>query len=210
MIHIDNISKSYDKKTWVLKNVSFEINKGEMIAIMGPSGSGKSTLLSIIGGIDNEYKGNVYFNGKKIEKKAKYLSDFRKNNIGFVLQHLSLIPNRKVYYNIALPLIYGGFSKNTIKSRVNDVSRILHIEDKLNGYPNILSGGEKQRVAIARAVINNPKIILADEPTASLDNNTKNDVVNILKSLNKDGKTIIIVTHDISVAEHCDRIITLS
>lgn len=212
MIEFKNISKSFRYKNAEIKaldNISLQIDNNEMVAIMGPSGSGKSTLLNIAGGILKQTSGEYLFNNKAVIGNETDMAKFRGDNIGFILQHFALINNRNILYNISLPLKYKNIEKNKIKQKVLMVADSLGISNKLEMYPHMLSGGECQRVAIARAVISNPNIILADEPTCSLDDDNKYEVLDILKKLNKEGMTIIIATHDDSVAQICDRKINI-
>jgi putative ABC transport system ATP-binding protein len=212
-IEVKNIVKIYgrgDSNTVALDDVSININAGQMVAIVGKSGSGKSTLLNILGGLINFNKGQYFFNDAEINgNKERELIKFRRDNISFVVQDFALINDMTVYDNIALPLEYKRFSKKEIKTKVFDVLEKLDIKDKAYRYANEISGGQAQRVAIARAIVKEPKLILADEPTGALDQKTGESVINILKELNKKGITIIIVTHDLSIAERCDKIIYL-
>lgn len=214
MITLNNIVKVYGKDSATVKalnGVSLKISQGEMIAIIGKSGSGKSTLLNILGGLDNVTSGEYFYKDIKINTlNQNDLSKFRRENIGFILQYFALIEDISVFENIALPLQYAKKSKKEIIKRINDVTSELGIQDKLKKYPNEISGGERQRVAIARAIINSPDTILADEPTGALDSATESSIMNIFIELNKKGKTIILVTHDIKIAQSCKRIITLS
>ncbi|MDU4912870.1 ABC transporter ATP-binding protein [Clostridium baratii] len=212
-IEIKNIIKKYgkgDSTTVALNDVSLSINKGEMIAIVGKSGSGKSTLLNILGGLIKFDEGDYLFNNVKINNnKEKELVRFRRDNISFIVQDFALINDMTVYNNIALPLEYKRLSKKEIKTKVFDVLEKLDIKNNAYKYANEISGGQAQRVAIARAIVKNPELILADEPTGALDQKTGEAVINILKELNNEGKTIIIVTHDLNIAEKCDRVINL-
>ena len=212
MLEFVNISKRFKYKSSqinALDSISLKIDKGEMVAIMGPSGSGKSTLLNIAGGILKQSSGKYLFNNEPVVGNESAMAKFRSNNVGFILQHFAIIKNRNVFYNIALPLKYKDIEKKEIRKKVATVADSLGILSKLEMYPHMLSGGECQRVAIARAVISNPNVILADEPTSSLDSDNKCEVLNILKELNKTGITIIIATHDDTVALTCDRKINI-
>lgn len=210
MIKVENLSKTYgngDSAVKALKEVSFEINDGEMIAVIGTSGSGKSTLLHILGGLDNNAQGIVSYDGINILKMNDIsLSDFRLKNIGFVFQFFNLIPELTAEENINLPQMI--LKKKPVISK--PLVSMLGIENRLKHYPDELSGGQKQRVAIARAIANNPKVIFADEPTGALDTQTSSEIMELFKTLNKEGKTIIIVTHDPELAQQCDRIIEIS
>jgi len=210
MIRVEKLCKTYGKselKVKALKEVSVQINDGEMIAIIGSSGSGKSTLLRILGGLDTEVEGDVFYDDVNIVKmNDAQLSAFRLNNIGFVFQFFNLVPELTAEENIKLPQMIN--KKKAIIPK--DVLTQLCIEDRLKHYPSELSGGQQQRVAIARALANNPKLILADEPTGALDSRTAAEIMELFRELNKDGHTIIIVTHDLEIANQCDRIIEIS
>lgn len=213
MIRLDNISKTFrdgDTQVQALKNISFEVNKGELVAIIGKSGSGKSTLLNILGLLDKQTDGDYYIDGKKVSsiperEKAK----LRNSHIGFVMQDFSLVEKYTVKQNINIPLIYTDKPINKEKA-INDVLKSVGLSDKTNTPAYKLSGGQKQRVAIARAVVNEPQIILADEPTGALDSMTADEIMQIFERLNMSGKTVIIVTHDKDIAARCKRVIELS
>lgn len=210
LLSLENITKSYDKKSIVLNEFNLSVNTGEMVAIMGKSGSGKSTVLNIISGIESADSGRYIFKGNDMSKvSGDKMTVFRRENIGFVLQHFALIENNSVFKNIALPLYLKHESKNVIKGKLLELAKDLEIENKLDKKPKQLSGGEAQRVAIARAIINQPSLILADEPTGALDENTGLKIMQIFRKLHQKGHTFIIVTHDSSVAEMCDRTIKI-
>ena len=210
LLSLENITKSYDKKSIVLNEFNLSVNTGEMVAIMGKSGSGKSTVLNIISGIESADSGRYIFKGNDMSiVSGDKMTVFRRENIGFVLQHFALIENNSVFKNIALPLYLKHESKNVIKGKVLELAKDLEIENKLDKKPKQLSGGEAQRVAIARAIINQPSLILADEPTGALDENTGLKIMQIFRKLHQKGHTFIIVTHDSSVAEMCDRTIKI-
>lgn len=210
LLSLENITKSYDKKSIVLNEFNLSVNTGEMVAIMGKSGSGKSTVLNIISGIESADSGRYIFKGNDMSKvSGDKMTVFRRENIGFVLQHFALIENNSVFKNIALPLYLKHESKNVIKGKVLELAKDLEIENKLDKKPKQLSGGEAQRVAIARAIINQPSLVLADEPTGALDENTGLKIMQIFRKLHQKGHTFIIVTHDSSVAEMCDRTIKI-
>lgn len=212
MIQFINICKSFKYKKSEIKaldNINLKIDKNEMVALMGPSGSGKTTLLNIAGGILKQTKGEYLFKNELVSGDESTMAKFRNDNIGFILQHFALIKNRNIFYNIGLPLKYKDIEKKEIEKSVLSVTNTLGISDKLKMYPHMLSGGECQRVAVARAIISNPSIILADEPTNSLDNSNKYEVLDILKKLNKDGITIVIATHDSEISQACSRIINI-
>lgn len=212
MIEFINISKSFKYKNSQIKaldHISLKIDKSEIVAIMGPSGSGKTTLLNIAGGILKQSSGKYLFNNVPVEGNESEMAKFRSDHIGFILQHFALIKHRNILYNIALPLKYKNIEKKEIREKVVAVADSLGISSKLEMYPHMLSSGECQRVAIARAVVSKPNVILADEPTCSLDDDNKYEVLDILKKLNKNGITIIIATHNDAVARICDRTINI-
>lgn len=213
LIRLENITKTYgkdDAKTYALNEINLTIDKGEMLAIMGPSGSGKSTLLNIIGCLDKANKGHYYINGNNIlTLNNRKLAKLRNKTFGFVVQYFALLNDYTVYQNIEIPLEYSKIKKRTRKDRILNILKMLSIENKINKHPNQLSGGQNQRVAIARAIINNPDIILADEPTGALDKSTGDDVMELFRQLNNQGKTIIIVTHDENVSQKCNRVIKI-
>ncbi len=209
MINLKNISKDYvigKNKNRVLDNVNLFVKKGEMISIMGKSGCGKSTLINIIGAITEMTEGEYFFNENKVEFKRKIkLADFRYENIGYIVQNFALINTKTAYENIALPLYLQ--EKRTTDNLVNHYASLMEISDKLSNYPYEMSGGECQRVAIARALIKKPKVLLADEPTGSLDSYNEKIIINYLRQIANEGTTVIIVTHDHSVANVSDRIV---
>lgn len=213
LINLNNINKVFgknDTEIRALKDFNLKINEGEIIAIIGASGSGKSTLLNIIGALDKQNTGDYLLEGRDLKKlKNRELAKIRNEYFGFVVQHFALINDYTVYENIRIPLDYGQAKSSEHESKIKDVLTNLDIIDKINKKPTELSGGQCQRVAIARAIVNNPKIILADEPTGALDKKTGEQVMEIFKELNKEGKTIIIVTHDFNIASKCHRIIEL-
>jgi len=215
MIECENITKIYkngDVETLALKDVSFKVNEGEFVAIMGASGSGKSTLMHIIGALDNPTSGTYKLDGKDVSKLSDdELADIRKNKIGFVFQSFNLLPRATVLRNVKLPLIYAGIS-DPERSRMAREALVASglSEDRWDHLSNQLSGGQMQRVAIARALVNNPSIILADEPTGNLDSKTGEVVLGTFQELNeKKHYTIVLITHELYVAEHADRIIHL-
>lgn len=212
LLKLQGISKSYGtrKKVNAIKKFDFTIEKGEMVSIMGKSGSGKSTVLNIISGIDSLEKGEYFFQGEDMKKvKGDKMTIFRRNHIGFVLQHFALIPNYTIYDNIAFSLRLNRVSKKEIREKVTAIAKELGIEKHLAKYPSELSGGEAQRAAIARAVIHNPELILADEPTGALDEETGIKIMDIFKRLHRQGNTLIIVTHDSNIASMCERTVRI-
>ena len=210
LLNIQNIYKNYGKEPMivpVLKDVSLEVVPGDYIAIMGPSGSGKTTLMNIIGCLDRASLGTYLFEDEDIsEMNDDALSDLRLNKIGFVFQNFNLLSSETAQENVALPLIYAGIDKEKRNQRAIDVLNKVGLQDRISFKPSQLSGGQKQRVAIARAIINNPKILLADEPTGALDQASGKQVMELFKSLNDEGVTIIMITHDANVASHAKKI----
>ncbi|MDW8800699.1 ABC transporter ATP-binding protein [Clostridium sp. A1-XYC3] len=213
LIELNSVHKIYGSnlnKVTALHNLNLKINKGELLAIVGPSGSGKSTLLNIIGTLDTVTKGEYLLNGKNINNLNKLqLAQIRNKTFGFVVQHFALISDYTVFENVEIPLEYAKVKLKDRKSKIENLLVKLEMQNKVNCNIKELSGGQCQRVAIARALANNPEIILADEPTGALDQETGKAVLNIFKDLNKQGKTIIIVTHDYKIAEQCNRIIKM-
>ena len=208
-----NITKTFgkgDAAVQALRGVSLTADKGEIIAVMGKSGSGKSTLLNILGGLMTMDEGTLSVDGKSVDyNNKKNLLNYRKNEIGFILQYFALIDDMNIYRNVSLPLRYQGISSAKIKKRTQDILDSLGIAEKSRSYPTELSGGQQQRAAIARALVKNAKIILADEPTGALDETTSDEVMQIFLKLREKERVIIIVTHDEKVAGYCDRIIRL-
>jgi putative ABC transport system ATP-binding protein len=215
VIKPEDVKKKYtvgEKDLWALKGLNLHIKKGEFIAVVGKSGSGKSTLLNLLGGIDSPTEGRVIVNGKEINGLTEnQLSRFRGESIGFVFQFFQLMPTLTVLENVIMPM---DFSKripaSERKARAKMLLKKVGIETHADKFPAALSGGEQQRVAIARALANNPDIIYADEPTGNLDSNTSEEIYNLLKSLINDGKNVIMVTHNMELAERCGRIIKIS
>lgn len=213
MIKITNLKKFYrteEVETVALNNLSFEIKEGEFVAIMGPSGCGKSTLLNILGLLDDMDEGSYQFNGTEVAKLNEHKrSDLRKYNIGFVFQNFNLIEELTVFENIELPMIYLDIKKSERKERVEEVLQKMQIMHRRNHFPQQLSGGQQQRVAVARAVINNPKLILADEPTGNLDSSNGNEVMELLTELNEKGTTVVMVTHSEHDSKYSHRILRM-
>lgn len=213
MIKTNKLTKVFradDVETTALKEVNFEVVPGEFVAIMGPSGCGKSTLLNIIGLLDNPTSGGCVFNNTDVSGfKENQRTDLRKGNIGFIFQSFNLIDELTVAENVEMPLVYLNIKASERKRRVNEILERLKIGHRRKHFPQQLSGGQQQRVAIARAVIANPKLILADEPTGNLDSANGIEVMNLLRELNKEGTTIIMVTHNMRDAEFTHRIVNL-
>jgi len=213
VIEIQGITKFYQVGTQVVKalrGVDLQINKGEYVAIMGPSGSGKSTLMNVIGALDSPTDGKYILNGHDVSHLSDdQLANIRNKEIGFVFQTFNLLPRYSAIENTMLPLIYAGVSKPERLKRGEEAIRKVGLEDRALHKPNELSGGQRQRVAVARALINNPSIILADEPTGNLDSKTSVDIMNLFQNIHSMGNTIILVTHEEDIAQHAHRIIRL-
>ncbi len=211
ILDLQHINKNYGTgqvTVAALKDVSFQAEEGEYIAIMGPSGSGKTTLMNILGCLDRSDSGTYILDGTDISAlDERQLSDARLNKIGFVFQTFQLLPGETALENVALPLIYAGVKKQERLERAAESLRRVGLEERMNFYPNQLSGGQKQRVAIARAMINNPRILLADEPTGALDQASGAQVMKLFEELNEEGVTIIMITHDANVASHARRVL---
>ncbi len=210
MIEIKNIHKSFGQLE-VLKGIDLSIKKGEIVSIVGPSGAGKTTLLQIIGTLDKPNEGEVMINDTNISKLSNNkLSDFRNQHIGFVFQFHQLLPEFTALENIMIPAFIGGISKSVAKQKAEELLEFMQLKDRAPHKPNELSGGEKQRVAVARALINNPEVILADEPSGSLDSKNKRELHQLFFDLrDKYGQTFVIVTHDEELASITDRTIHL-
>ena len=207
---LTKIFRTEEVETTALNKVDLEIKDGEMVAVMGPSGCGKSTLLNIIGLLDNPTEGEFYFNDQEVSKfSERNRTNLRKGNIGFVFQSFNLIDELTVYENVELPLLYLKVSASERKKKVEAVLERMKIIHRKKHFPQQLSGGQQQRVAISRAVVTRPKLILADEPTGNLDSANGEEVMNLLTELNKDGTTIVMVTHSPTDAEYAHRIIQL-
>ncbi|MEO8824040.1 MAG: ABC transporter ATP-binding protein [Ginsengibacter sp.] len=213
IIQLENISKSYylgKQELKVLKEISLEIFKNEYVALMGPSGSGKSTLMNLLGCLDSPTSGKYVLNGEDVSKmQDDDLADVRNKEIGFVFQQFNLLPRLTAAENVALPLIYNGTSKKMRTEYSLEMLDRVGLADRSHHKPNELSGGQNQRVAIARALVNNPSIILADEPTGNLDSKTSVEIMHIFDKIQADGNTVILVTHEEDIAEFAHRIIRL-
>ncbi|REJ16183.1 MAG: macrolide ABC transporter ATP-binding protein [Bacillaceae bacterium] len=213
MIKLEDVTKSYrnGKETMdVLKKINLEIRQGDFVAIMGPSGSGKSTLMNIIGCLDRPTSGAYYFEGKDISSlDDQELAKIRNKKIGFVFQQFHLLPRLSALKNVELPMIYAGIGKKQRDELAKQALIKVGLGDRIQHMPNELSGGQKQRVAIARAIVNNPKLILADEPTGALDTKTSEAIMEQFTMLNKEGTTIIVVTHEHEVAQFAKRTIVV-
>jgi len=214
IIKLKNISKSYQLKNLdvpVLHNINIEVKSGEMIAIVGPSGSGKSTLMNIIGLLDRPSKGEYWLKNEEITLNMpdKKLASIRAKTIGFVFQSFNLLPKKDALSNVLLPTSYLKNKDKNHKKRALEMLEKVGLSHRTNHKPTEMSGGEKQRIAIARALINDPEIILADEPTGNLDSKSGQQVIDILKHLNSEGKTVLIITHDEKIAHQCQRVIRI-
>ena len=209
-VNLQKVFRTEEVQTLALNNVNIEVNEGEFVAIMGPSGCGKSTLLNILGLLDNPTEGEYYLNGTEVSKYTEaQRTSLRKGVIGFVFQSFNLIDELNVYENIELPLLYMGVPASERKQRIEQAMERMTISHRAKHFPQQLSGGQQQRVAIARAVVANPKLILADEPTGNLDSKNGKEVMDLLKELNKEGTTIVMVTHSQHDAGFADRVINL-
>lgn len=194
----------------VLKGIDLQINKGEYVALMGPSGSGKSTLMNLLGCLDTPTSGTYILNGNDVSKMHDDdLAEIRNKEIGFVFQTFNLLPRTTALDNVALPMIYAGFSKSERNERATEVLTQVNLSDRMDHQPNQLSGGQRQRVAIARALVNKPSIILADEPTGNLDSKTSIEIMNLFNNIHKNGNTVIVVTHEEDIAKYAHRVIRL-
>lgn len=212
VINMSNINKIYSmgsSEFKALDNINLSINKGEYVAIVGPSGAGKSTLMNIIGCLDTPSGGEYILDGLNTNCSDSKLAEIRNKKIGFIFQNYNLLPKLNVLENVELPLLYLGMSSREIKEKALSALKKVGLETHLKHKPNELSGGQKQRVAIARALVTEPQIILADEPTGALDSKTGREVLNMMEDLNKEGNTIIIITHDKEIAAEAKRIITV-
>jgi len=214
MIQLASIKKSYslgNEDVLVLNGIDLKINRGEFISIMGPSGSGKSTLMNIIGFLDRPTEGTYFLNGKEVlQYKEHELAKIRNRTIGFVFQQFNLLPRLNALKNVELPMIYAGIKKKEREERAKEALEKVGLADRMQHLPNELSGGQKQRVAIARAIVNEPDLILADEPTGALDTKTSGQIMELFAMLNKeDGTTVIVVTHEEEVARYANRLILI-
>jgi putative ABC transport system ATP-binding protein len=213
LIQLQDITRKYVMGTetvHALRGVSFSIEKNEYVALMGPSGSGKSTLMNILGCLDTPSSGEYWLNGKDVSKMTdNELAAVRNIEIGFVFQTFNLLPRNTALENVALPLVYAGVKKEEREARAAQVLTMVGLADRMSHRPNELSGGQRQRVAVARALVNNPSIILADEPTGNLDTKTSHEIMALFEEIHKNGNTIILVTHEEDIAQHAKRIVRL-
>ena len=213
ILRVENLTKVYGKgenEVRALDGVSFSVNKGEFIAVIGPSGSGKSTCMNIIGCLDVPTAGTYRLNGRDVGKMNRNeLAAVRNEMLGFIFQQYNLLPKLNLMENVEVPLVYAGISRAERHIRAREVLEQVGLGDKLKNRPNQLSGGQQQRVSIARALVRNPPVILADEPTGALDSHTGREVLGLLQQLHKQGHTVVLITHDNSIAVQADRIIRL-
>jgi len=213
IIHLEQIRKSYfmgKQEISVLKGIDLNIMKNEYVALMGPSGSGKSTLMNILGCLDSPTGGRYVLNGQDVSKMADdNLAEVRNNEIGFVFQQFNLLPRLTALENVALPLVYAGVSKKQRTEMAMEVIKKVGLEERSHHKPNEMSGGQNQRVAIARALVNNPSLILADEPTGNLDTKTSIEIMDIFGTIQASGNTVVLVTHEEDIANHAHRIVRL-
>lgn len=213
VVVFDNVSKVYRTKYYevrALKGINLEVERGEFLAIMGPSGSGKSTMLNLIGCLDKPTEGEIYLKGTAVSGLSDdQLTDLRRETIGFIFQQFNLIPTLSAEENIELPMIFRRTPAEERKKRARELLKLVGLEDVADRKPFEMSGGQQQRVAIARALANNPEILLCDEPTGNLDSKTGRQIMEILKKLNEEGVTVILVTHDESLKDYADRVVRL-
>lgn len=213
IIRLTDIGRRYVmgmEEIHAIKSISVNINRNEYVALMGPSGSGKSTLMNIIGCLDTPSKGQYILNSTDVSRmNDEQLAEIRNKEIGFVFQTFNLLPRSTALENVALPLVYAGVSKSDRLDRANEMLRLVGLQDRVHHKPNELSGGQRQRVAVARALVNNPSIILADEPTGNLDTKTSYEIMALFEEIHENGNTIILVTHEEDIARHAHRIVRL-
>jgi putative ABC transport system ATP-binding protein len=213
LIKISDLKRNFvlgSETIYVLKGIDLEINKGEYVALMGPSGSGKSTLMNLLGCLDTPTSGTYILNGKDVSKMHDdELAEIRNKEIGFVFQTFNLMPRTTALDNVALPMVYAGYSKSERNDRATEVLTQVGLADRMDHKPNELSGGQRQRVAVGRALVNKPSIILADEPTGNLDSKTSEEIMGLFNEIHQNGNTVILVTHEEEIAAYAHRIIRL-
>lgn len=213
ILSMKSIVKSYvlgDEEQVVLKGINFRVNEGEFVSILGPSGSGKSTMMNIIGCLDCSTSGSYILSGQDIKDlNENELADIRSHEIGFIFQSFQLLPRLTALQNVELPMIYAGIPSHERKVKAKEMLERVGLANRIHHYPNQLSGGQQQRVAIARAISTNPTILLADEPTGALDQKTSHQVMSLFKELNQEGRTIIMITHDETIAKEASRIVRI-
>ncbi len=213
LISLENITKTYilgDQVVHALKGVNLQIQRSEYIALMGPSGSGKSTLMNIIGCLDSPSSGSYWLNNHEVSKMSDAsLSEVRNREIGFVFQTFNLLNRMNAVENVALPLVYAGISKKLREDMAREVLERVGLKDRMNHKPNELSGGQRQRVAVARALVNNPSLLLADEPTGNLDSKTSHEIMLLFEEIHAAGNTIVLVTHEEDIAQHAKKVVRM-
>ncbi|MDP3994946.1 MAG: ABC transporter ATP-binding protein [bacterium] len=213
IVKIENVNKTYrmgDVEFNAINNINLEIKRGDFVAIVGPSGSGKSTLMHIIGLLDSSTSGKVYLNGRNVSSiNEEEQASLRNKHIGFVFQSFNLLARTSSLDNVEMPLVYAGLGNGERRQRALEVLKFVDLQDKVDNLPSQLSGGQQQRVAIARALVNSPDLILADEPTGNLDSKSGKEILDMLIDLNKKGNTVVLVSHDLSIASKAKRIIEL-
>ena len=213
LLELKHLGKKYKIGTEeinALRSIDLKIEKGEYVALMGPSGSGKSTLMNIVGCLDSPSEGQYFLNGKEVSKMTEdELAGIRNNEIGFIFQTFNLVPRSSALDNVALPLVYAGIKKDERLKRAKQTLVDVGLGDRISHKPNELSGGQRLRVAVARALVNNPSIILADEPTGNLDSKTSEEIMSLFREIHKLGNTIIVVTHEEEIAQHANRIVRI-
>ena len=213
LIDIRDITKVYEmgeEKVHALSGVTVGVERGEYVAIMGPSGSGKSTLMNLIGCLDTPSSGSYVLNGKEVARMTDdELAAIRNQEIGFVFQTFNLLPRTSALQQVELPLVYGGASRKDRRERAIKALKAVGLSDRMNHTPNEMSGGQRQRVAVARALINDPSILLADEPTGNLDSRTSEEIMGIFQDLNDSGKTVVLITHEPDIAQHAKRVVVV-
>ena len=208
MVDINKFYQMGDEQAHILKDVNLSIDKGEYLSVLGPSGSGKSTLMNIIGCLDVASSGNYILHGKEIENLSEIeLAEIRSREIGFIFQNSQLLPRLTAQKNVELPLIYAGVPPKERRRRAGEILDRVGLSDRKGNFPNQLSGGQQQRVAIARALVSNPSILLADEPTGALDQKTGKQVMALFQELSDEGRTIIMITHDMNIASYAHRVV---
>jgi putative ABC transport system ATP-binding protein len=213
LISLENITKTYilgDQVVHALKGVDLQIQRSEYIALMGPSGSGKSTLMNIIGCLDSPSSGSYWLNNHEVSKMTDAsLSEVRNREIGFVFQTFNLLNRMNAIENVALPLVYAGIPKKLREDKAREVLERVGLKDRMNHKPNELSGGQRQRVAVARALVNNPSLLLADEPTGNLDSKTSHEIMALFEEIHAAGNTIVLVTHEEDIAQHAKKVVRM-
>jgi len=208
--HLAKVYRMGTEEVHALRDISIVINEGEFVALMGPSGSGKSTLMNMIGCLDTPSSGHYYLDGQDVSRMTdNQLAEVRNRKIGFVFQTFNLLPRSTALDNVTLPLVYAGWPKSARRERGEVVLNQVGLGDRMTHRPNELSGGQRQRVAVARALVNNPAIILADEPTGNLDSKTSIEIMGLFEEIHRNGNTIVLVTHEEDIAQHAHRIIRL-